>query len=490
MKLSLWMFLKNLMPYQPKIHCSRYDRAIDSVHVYDPSSLDPSDNLMYISDLAAAPLDRIGAKIDPGISEGILLWNRRDWIYLNTTSHTEVINCILSTVHTYFAWSDACTQAIRGNASLSELLNLFEKTFGTPSMIIDSAQYLIAMSDGITEEESIMDSVEANNVRTLASDSILKEFNRVYKETFSAAGTFALPDEFFPTRSYCHNVIVDNERIATIIIPLLEGKWDSSTIQNLEIFVPFLKDWFLQNQEDDTEYLLTSHLARLLDDSPNALEDIERRLMLFGWLPEDPLCVFTAAAVSAQTYSDVRLRRTLPAENEGVYAIPYQQCLVILCNYRIMDSEKFHGLLKKMLIFNHYYGAESLVFHHLSQTKSAYEQALFTLQHTEPALGLLVQSHSKIVYYMADLIRQQSGISLSHPLVQEIRRYDSLHQTEYGSTLFCFLKNERNHKLTADELYIHRNTLSQRLAKIDTLWHPDFNDAETRYHILFSFLLN
>ena len=59
--------------------------------------------------------------------------------------------------------------------------------------------------------------------------------------------------------------------------------------------------------------------------------------------------------------------------------------------------------------------------------------------------------------------------------------------TEYGKTLFMFLRCERNHTLTASHLFIHRNTLFLRLRNIQEIWHPDLEHEENRFLLLYTF---
>lgn len=73
------------------------------------------------------------------------------------------------------------------------------------------------------------------------------------------------------------------------------------------------------------------------------------------------------------------------------------------------------------------------------------------------------------------------------PALTAIKEHDRQYKTEYYRTLFCFLRNERRHRPTAEELFIHRNTLFQRLERLQALWPLDLDDNEERFYLLFSF---
>ena len=64
--------------------------------------------------------------------------------------------------------------------------------------------------------------------------------------------------------------------------------------------------------------------------------------------------------------------------------------------------------------------------------------------------------------------------------------YDRAHNTSYCETLLMYLVCERNAVATAAALFLHRNTLRNRLAKIDEIVSVDLDDRDERMHLLIS----
>ena len=89
--------------------------------------------------------------------------------------------------------------------------------------------------------------------------------------------------------------------------------------------------------------------------------------------------------------------------------------------------------------------------------------------------------------YITSIVRESSSLDLIHPIVNKIKQFDQQHHTDYYETLFTYLKNERNHQITSQELFIHRNTLFKRLKKIEELWPLDYENADLRFYLLYSF---
>ena len=70
--------------------------------------------------------------------------------------------------------------------------------------------------------------------------------------------------------------------------------------------------------------------------------------------------------------------------------------------------------------------------------------------------------------------------------VNALHSYDLEHGTSYCLTLLEFLKHERNAIATAKALFVHRNTLRNRMEKIAEIVDIDLNDAETRFRMVIS----
>ena len=136
---------------------------------------------------------------------------------------------------------------------------------------------------------------------------------------------------------------------------------------------------------------------------------------------------------------------------------------------------------------NSYYGASGFVFYDLEDIASSFKQTLEALQQGTPEIGFLYSCQSIAMKFITNIVEQHMNTSLLHPTLDAIREYDKAHKTQFFQTLFVFLKNERNHQLTAKELYIHRNTLFLRLQKINELWELNLEDAEERFYMLYSF---
>ena len=73
-----------------------------------------------------------------------------------------------------------------------------------------------------------------------------------------------------------------------------------------------------------------------------------------------------------------------------------------------------------------------------------------------------------------------------HPDVKTLCAYDEKHNTQYAQTLFRYLLKDCDASQTAEALYIHRNTLDNRLRKMSELITADWRDVNYKHQMLYS----
>ncbi|WP_438823690.1 helix-turn-helix domain-containing protein [Bacillus sp. JJ1764] len=65
--------------------------------------------------------------------------------------------------------------------------------------------------------------------------------------------------------------------------------------------------------------------------------------------------------------------------------------------------------------------------------------------------------------------------------------YDKENNTDYYETLQAYLLNRQNLNETANQLFIHRNTIKYRLNKINELSKIDLTNGETVFQLAYSY---
>lgn len=477
MKLSLWIIKEALNKYAPEIKCISTKIEIEEIRLADSSASFES-GILYIG--TSDRFFRDGKR-------NVVCFHKTDYLILNTDDLFSVSNELLSVFGSYARWEELCKEMISSECSLSELLTMGEHIFKNPLHIVDATQFLIASS--ASNHNLSYPGVWADYLeKRSAPEEQLKQFNQAYRDTFGRIGVFHLPDKYFPTSSYCKNIFINNERFATVILVEQTPLPEESTTHLMELFVPFLKRWIENNLAEDSSYNLTSHFARSLDGSPDAIPSLARRLSLFGWEENCPKQIYVASVISEQFHFDAHLSRLLTSDTGGLYAIPYQKKLVLLCNLDLIsDSSSFRSYLEDTFRSNHYYASCSFPFTDLNNIPQAFQQAQLALAEGSPESGRIYECRQIAMKYISSIVLSHADIDLLHPVIDQMAFYDAAHKTSFYHTLFSYLKNERNHQRTSEELFIHRNTLFLRLNKITALWDLDLENPEERFYLLYSF---
>ena len=84
------------------------------------------------------------------------------------------------------------------------------------------------------------------------------------------------------------------------------------------------------------------------------------------------------------------------------------------------------------------------------------------------------------------LFNHSDIIYLVHPIVVHLTRYDEKHNTNLRDVLFYYLQNSQDLKRTAEVLYMHRNTVANKMNQIRSICDIDFEDGGLCQRLLFS----
>ena len=75
---------------------------------------------------------------------------------------------------------------------------------------------------------------------------------------------------------------------------------------------------------------------------------------------------------------------------------------------------------------------------------------------------------------------------LTHPAVPTLTRYDREHHTDLRDVLFYYLLNDCNLTTTAAMLYMHRNTVNNKVNQIKKIIQLELDEPKLRQRLLLS----
>lgn len=134
----------------------------------------------------------------------------------------------------------------------------------------------------------------------------------------------------------------------------------------------------------------------------------------------------------------------------------------------------------------------SKVAESLDRLPVAYDEANFSLE-----IGEIVEEgnihffNNLMVYYVLyEMCRSPVLIRLYESTIKKLREHDLKNSSELVKTLSSYIENNYNVYKTAEDLFIHRNTLYKRLRKIDNILDLNMKESEKRLVLSMSLKLN
>lgn len=205
-------------------------------------------------------------------------------------------------------------------------------------------------------------------------------------------------------------------------------------------------------------------------------------------------CMVIETARSSITLNTAHVRSLFESTFPDTITIMYNGGIVVI--FRLLDNrffndsdyEKMNDICKEYGLF----AGISNAFRNIMHVLSYYHQALHSIElgvrsGIDP--GMFVYKN----YYMAHLTtlfsQQESPHTFCHPQMKILMDYDRENQTDYATILYVYLTSERNMALTAQKMYMHRNTLVYRLKKLNSMVSIDYEDYNERHHLILSYEL-
>ncbi len=93
--------------------------------------------------------------------------------------------------------------------------------------------------------------------------------------------------------------------------------------------------------------------------------------------------------------------------------------------------------------------------------------------------------------YIFDLLKSLDGQvgDFCHPSVGKVKEYDLRNGTDYFTTLYEYLLCGGNLTMTADKLYLHRNTVVHRISRIQKICGMDLAKGDNRFKLLLTYYI-
>jgi hypothetical protein len=258
---------------------------------------------------------------------------------------------------------------------------------------------------------------------------------------------------------------------------------------------------------DHIAELFSSHLTHIFSGATGFLENLRavfcamlnkesvdpllvaRGLGLAGWSAEDDylLILIEFARTASNLEPLTRLRH--------IYERIFQDCVSFVYNGRLVllvhnDTAEVMsaGLskLEKQLAANNAACGLSLPFKGVLQLHAQYENAELSLRYGSRKNSIRLLKESIGGYLIERIAAHTPLYPLCHRETVRLLEYDTENNTNLLQTLEAYLRHNKSLKSAAEELFIHRSTMTYRLGCIEKIAKLNLDDPEERLHILLS----
>jgi len=385
-------------------------------------------------------------------------------------------------------FSQLIAMSIRGDSAQS-IVNAASQKLGNPIIIIDNGFKVLYYSN----LQEIQDTLWKENIhRGYCTYEFIKAVNEL-PAAISApdnSSTYRLCCPDSPNSKLCSKIFWNNSQIGYAIMleeqtPIHFLQWEMLSNISYVISDILSKSPNFSGIYGSVKNIL---LYQLLENQNP--ENISIRMKASKITPPEHMCCLVVARDTLinpkqwESFASEQLRLVFPDASLCIY----EDYIVILA--ALKDSfglradilERLQNLLPK--ISKNIYISQT--YENIYQTRLYYEQCVFLKN-----LSLKLEVNKSIMHYdnygfynlLSQISDSKALLKIVNPALKTLRDYDHKNNTSLYDTLKTYIQCQYNATKTAAALYIHRNSFTYRMEKIEELTQINLNDSNQLFHL-------
>lgn len=371
----------------------------------------------------------------------------------------------------------------------AQVINAAAVIMGNALILVDTNMQVILWS----KNYAIADPLWAENVdkghysdefiQKLRSNKQLRDWSKWASET----QFITLPGD--KQRKLVARITRENHLVGALIMIEHHTSINDIHIQQLPLVGEILFDTFDLDttSEHFRESFYSAMLNNLLDDK-DVSESLDTLTTFREYLPE---IMHVVVVRFIHPVHNRYLKQFINMELKQIFASAYTlrhkgYIAILVSNISPKQKEELSRLARNEEIVIGF----SWPFSDITQFKRYFNQAVAAVkysQYLEKTCSVI--SYTDISYY--DLLQNYSGQvpleNFCHPALRILRKYDDDNHTELYVTLRTYLECNKNLQATAKSLFIHRNSLAYRIARIKQLTGINYDDVNLINSLMDSF---
>ncbi|MBE6038283.1 MAG: hypothetical protein E7218_03675 [Anaerofustis stercorihominis] len=474
MRLSMWMIANRLSALDPEIHIrdsapitlrsARRAYATNCVHVYQEGN-------------------------------DIICNGEGDYIKLKDMGTEQAFELVQYIFDFYDDWAAGVRQAAE-EMDYQRIVDECWHVFHNPIVFLDANCKVLAMSGEYAEDE--IDS-EWQYLSRYGYSSVVAVSS--YANSGPQDGQSAKPYVFHaqsPDQIDCLSIplVHENANCGRINVLQFGRKLNLGDMQLLGYLADIITSTLGALTPSDEHTSTRNVFYDLLIGQNVAKDTLDFQMQYMHWDKEDPLYVVTLVPKDESLPTELLslVSSLLSKQIPGAVVLVIDRSVIVVYNEKHTPKEQFMNVIRHIVKQNGLYMGISLPVFSVYSLDMFYKQAVSAIEY-----GKLFRDKKdgedifSFYDYAIDYIIENSGtenlLYVCHPDILSIYMSDNEASSDRMTTLRSYLNNERSLVNTAQELYVHRNTLVYRIKKITDSMKYDINDVYTRDYMKISIKL-
>lgn len=428
-------------------------------------------------------------------------------LIVSTLDILDLYNRIHIILQNYLHWTSTLQQALCSGQTLPQLLNVAAEMIQSPIYLLNPGYKLIAGSSLQYFDEAL--GTELFRHGTLSFDTVQNLHGLMVSlqpDTGESRFYLAVLENI---RYHICEIHTGSRHIATILLAENPQHGGIDYHHLLTDFSGIAAHTLLENLEAllSQDSLLCDILDCLIEERLTDTDEIQSRLGELCF-PVKLFCAIVLIRLEKQDRQDVplgilmqQLQAIFPETNMTLF----HDDIVILHSQDLRPLDKLdfdYDRLFRLLKQCHAHAGISNGSRQCSRLRTLYTLAAATIRlgkslHRFSSSERVFSYEDYSMYYIIDLCAKQyidthhhnDLIYLIHPSIIKICRYDAEHKSNLRDVLYYYLLGGCNLSRTAQNMYMHRNTVLNKLNKINEIAEIPLEDGYTQHRMIMSCLI-
>lgn len=489
MKLSMYILEAALSDYVIDAKISSGERKLDGIRIL-LDRCEMRDNYVY-----ALP-DKVGAGTGREIS--VVLINEQDEIRIWGASLEEVCNAVEDVFEHARNLDAKLDMAIRSNNPEQAIIDIIGEEIG-PALILDQSFHMLAISSNpkyynintywniFLKDKSVTPEILKENFEVDLFQLFQKPHkNHVFYNPHPEAYKWGVINTYFDSEA----------RVIGQCMVIFDREVQTADLQLISVFAEKLQAISEKYVAGQGNSLAETILHRLLDGNEIHGDDLLRLNVFSSWTDKTKF-VMLDILLYPNVESPPYLSQIMKSVQHKIYEFQKNAICIIRDKHIVCCLTANHLEKSNFSRLRDFLGVTLRHNPNSVGMSTCYSQFLDSALYARQARDALKcglrnnQSFSWIYDCAMDVIMdsldQAYTNTFLHPAAHTLKEYDAGNRTEYGKTLWLYMRNNCSYLAVSQKLGIHRNTIIYRIERIQEMF-PELNlkDPEEREYLLFS----